>query len=149
MTAARWSLLHWMMDLGIIVAALYLAERAKWVLPFGQDPEPGTSFVTPLVLAMVLIIWSFFGRVSGLYFPRQPAPLLVELQRVVSSLALTIIVVASVLLFLKYHHFSRLLLLYFFVMALLYLGAARVILWEGESGYDYATLRISCDKLLG
>lgn len=145
MNAARWSLLHWVMDLGIITTVLYLAQWAKWALPFGQVPDPGTTFVTPLVLAMFLITWSFFGRVSGLYFPRQPAPLLVELQRVVSSLVLTLIVVASLLLFLKYHHFSRLLLLYFFTVALLFLGAARVMLWETWAfwrSHDRGTRRV-------
>ena len=114
MNAGRWRVIHWIMDLAIICEALLLANLAKWVLPFGLTPVPGTNFVTPLILAVFLISWSFLGRVPGLYYSRQPATLVVELQRVVATLVLTLVVVASILLFLKYTFFSRLLLLYFF-----------------------------------
>ena len=130
MNAARWSLLSWIMDLGILTAALFLSNWAKWTLPFGLVPEPGTSFVTPLTLGIVLAAWSFFGRVTGLYYPRQQATSAVELQRVFCTLALTLIVIALVLFSLKYHYFSRLVLLYFFASALLLMGTARLAVWK-------------------
>ena len=130
MNAARWSLLSWFMDLGILTAALFLSNWAKWTLPFGLVPNPGTIFVTPLTLGIILVAWSFFGRLAGLYCPRQPATLGQELQRVFSTLALTLIVIALVLFALKYYDFSRLVLMYFFASALLLLGAARLAVWK-------------------
>jgi len=128
--AARWRVIHWIMDLAIISEALLLANLAKWVLPFGLAPEPGTNFITPLVLAMFLISWSILARVTGLYHSRQPTTLVADLQKVVVTLVLTVVVVASLLLFLKYTFFSRLLLLYFFAISMLLLGAARLVLWK-------------------
>ncbi len=102
MNAARWRVIHWIMDLAIICEALLLANLAKWVLPFGLEPVPGTNFVTPLILAVFLISWSFLARVTGLYYSRQPTTLMLDLQKVVATLVLTLVVVASLLLFLKY-----------------------------------------------
>ena len=130
MNAARWRVIHWIMDLAIISEALLLANLAKWVLPFGLAPEPGTNFITPLVLAMFLLSWSILARVIGLYHSRQPTTLVADLQKVVVTLVLTVVVVASLLLFLKYTFFSRLLLLYFFAISMLLLGAARLVLWK-------------------
>ena len=130
MNAARWRVIHWIMDLAIICEALLLANLAKWVLPFGLAPAPGTNFITPLILAMFLISWSILGRVTGLYYSRQPSTLMLDLQRAVATLVLTLVVVASLLLFFKYTFFSRLLLLYFFAISLLLLAAARLVLWK-------------------
>ena len=71
MNAARWRVIHWIVDLAIICEALLLANLAKWMLRFGLTPAPGTNFVTPLILAMFLISWSILGRVTGLYYSRQ------------------------------------------------------------------------------
>ena len=130
MNAGRWRGIHWIMDLAIICDGLVLANLAKWFLPFGLAPDPGTNFVTPLVLAIFLISWSILGRVTGLYYSRQPTTLVLDLQKVVVTLVLTLVVVASLLLFFKYTFFSRLLLLYFFAISLLLLVAARLVLWK-------------------
>ena len=100
------------------------------MLPFGLVPAPGTNFITPLILAMFLISWSILGRVTGQYYSRQPSTWMLDLQRAVATLVLTLVVVASLLLFFKYTFFSRLLLLYFFAISLILLAAAGSALWK-------------------
>ena len=102
MTAGRWSLLRWIVDLALLTAALFLSNWAKWTLPLGQTPDPGTRFVTPLILALLLATWSVFGRSTALYHPRSATSLGQEIQRTAITLALTLITVAGLFLFLKY-----------------------------------------------
>jgi exopolysaccharide biosynthesis polyprenyl glycosylphosphotransferase len=130
MNAGRWSLLRWSLDLGLLTAAFSLANWAKWNLPFGQAPDPGTRFVTPLTIALLLTAWSFFGRVTALYHPRQAATLAQELQRAAITLALTLITLAGLFLMLRYYFFSRLLLVYLLGSSFLFMVAFRLALWR-------------------
>ncbi len=129
MTAGRWSLLRWIVDLALLTAALFLSNWAKWTLPLGQTPDPDTRFVTPLILALLLATWSVFGRSTALYHPRSATSLVQEIQRTAITLALTLITVAGLFLFLKYQFFSRLLLIYLLGSAFLLMGAFRLALW--------------------
>jgi exopolysaccharide biosynthesis polyprenyl glycosylphosphotransferase len=123
-------LLHWIVDLGLLATALLLSNWVKWTVPLGREPDPGTNFVTPLILALLLTTWSLFGRVTALYHPRQATALAVELQRMVITLALTWITLAGLFLLLRYYFFSRLLLVYLFGIAILSMTAFRLILWN-------------------
>lgn len=130
MNAGRWSLLRWAIDLGLLTSALLLSNWAKWTLPLGRTPDPGTRFVTPLILALLPATWSLFGRVTALYHPRPATSLAQELQRTLTTLALTLVTLAGLFLLLRYYFFSRLLLVYLFVSAILFMAAFRLALWN-------------------
>ena len=145
MSTGRWSLMRWIVDLGLLTGALFLSNWAKWTLPFGQTPDPGTRFVTPLILVILLASWSVFGRVTALYHPRPATTLAQELQRTVGTFALTLVTVAAVFLMLKYYFYSRLLLVYFFVTAVLFMAAFRLALWRAWSfwrSHPHGTRRV-------
>ena len=131
MNASRWSILRWLLDLGLLAGALALANLAKWNLGFGEEPEPGTRFVTPLIVALLLGVWSLFAQVTALYHPRRSSGPAQELERAVVTMALTVITLAGLFLLLRYYFFSRLLLVYLFWIAIFLMAASRLVLWKG------------------
>lgn len=129
MTAGRWRLLIYLVDLGGLTGALFLSSWAKAQLPLGQTVPAGTTFITPFSMAIVLGIWSFYGSVARLYDARKTVNPMVKPQRLIAVLVLTSITFMAVVFLLKYQHFSRLLLVYFTASAPLLLISLRLALW--------------------
>lgn len=130
MNAARSSLVLWAFDLALLTGAIYLASWAKWTLPLGQAPDPGTRFISPAVLLLLLIAWSVHSQVTALYRRPLTTTLPTQVHGLAITMILTVLTLAAALMLLKYHFFSRLVLVYLFGLSLFLMAMSRVVLWK-------------------
>src|SRR5689334_14465225 len=120
------SVLLW--DIGLTLAALWLAVHVRGWLPLGAAIEPGMVSPPPLFYPAVVLIW---GAVFMLFYPQRS---LFEpsrtgaLGRLVVAIAPATLVLAGAL-YLPYRDVSRLLFVYFAALDLALLLALHLLVW--------------------
>jgi exopolysaccharide biosynthesis polyprenyl glycosylphosphotransferase len=122
------SVLLW--DIGLTLAALWLAVHVRGSLPFGAALERGQLSPPPLIYPAVVLIW---GAVFMLFYPQRSLfehSLTEALGRLMVAIATATLVLAGAL-YLSYRDVSRLLFVYFAVFDLTLLLALHLLVWAG------------------
>ncbi len=116
------------LDLILTGIALTVAEWLRLHLPLGMPIPPGTSYLTPFIYVMVLVIWAAVFWGLGVYDPGRLATPFVGLRFLLVAASVALFTFTSFIYLLKIVDFSRMLVLYFYVLDLALLGGVRLAL---------------------
>jgi exopolysaccharide biosynthesis polyprenyl glycosylphosphotransferase len=122
------SVLLW--DIGLTLAAMWLAVHVRSLLPLGAEIERGQISPPPLIYPAVVLIW---GAVFMLFYPQRSLfehSLTEALGRLVVAIATATLVLAGAL-YLSFRDVSRLLFVYFAALDLALLLALHLLVWAG------------------
>lgn len=117
-------------DLALTALALLLANQGRHHLPIGDPIPAGTVYLTPVVWALVAIIWLTVFHLWGAYEWRHLSDAGEERKAVFFATTFSFFTFASSIYFLKILDFSRLLSFYFYLLDLgLLLGFRTLTRW--------------------
>ena len=122
------ALVLYLADLAIALAALYLADLLRHVLPFGFGDAGNLAWVDWQEYLAVAVIWAFMLRFFRVYEPRRILTVVEEIRVLLPAVTVAFVVLFAYLFIFKIEFLSRLLIGYFYVINLLLLLNLRLIL---------------------
>ncbi len=113
----RFILFLFVADILLTELALFLAEMARGVIPFGRE-SVGQSFLDFSILIAVALLWAFFLRLFGAYDPRRLSSFMDESRAVLLATILGMLALSSFFYLSNIEFRSRMLFTYFFAIDL-------------------------------
>lgn len=114
-------------DILLTGLSLYLASRARLLLPFGARLTPKFVYIPPSVYIMAAFIWSLAFIFLSVYDPKRTLRFVDEIQTFLPAILAATLMFAGAL-YLSFRMVPRLLFFYFFVIDLLALVGFRLLL---------------------
>jgi len=112
-------------DLAMTMMALALAEALRPILPWGQPLIGVGTLVSPLVYAIVALVWTLVFQLLSVYEPQGVMNIPTQIRRLTQALLVAVMVLAGALYF-SFRDISRLLVIYFAVFDWVLLVLLRV-----------------------
>ena len=124
-SGANYALKRFALDLVSTTLALYLAGVLRPLLPFGMPITAEYTRVSPIIYALVLLIWGGVFLMLSVYATRTLRAV-DEAQLVIAAVTLATITLAGVLYF-SFREISRLQILTFYILDLIFLAGYRLV----------------------
>lgn len=114
-------------DILLTGLSLYLASRARLLLPFGARLTPKFVYIPPSVYIMAAFIWSLAFILLSVYDPKRTLRFIDEIQTLLPAIGAATLMFAGAL-YLSFRMLPRLQFFYFFLINLLVLVGLRLLL---------------------
>lgn len=111
----RFILFLFVTDILVTQLALFLAEVAREVFPFGRE-SLGMTFLDAKILLAVAVIWAFFLRFFGAYDHRRLCSFMEEGRAILLAVLSSMLVLASFFYLFNIEYRSRMLFAYFAII---------------------------------
>ncbi len=122
----RFILFLFLADILLTELALFLAELARGIIPFGRE-SVGMSYIDLSIMLTVALLWAFFLRLFGAYDPRRLSSFVDEGRAVLLATMAGMVALSSFFYLFNVEYRSRMLFGYFFGIDLVLLLNFRLI----------------------